>query len=92
MIATDLVHDKAASSPDAGGAVSLNQPAPQLNPARQISPAVAHDLNNLLTVMQVYSEKLVRQGQHPELQPQLTSIWEAAKRAATVVREASPKK
>jgi len=89
MIAMNVVYNKMASSPGTGGADSLNQPAPQINPARQISSAVAHDLNNLLTVVQVYSEKLVRQGKYPELQPQLTSIWEAAKRAAMVVREAA---
>ena len=65
--------------------------APKYDPARQVTPQVAHELNNILTIVQGYADRLLlRHGQDPALLPQLRLISEAAKRAAIVVREATP--
>jgi nitrogen-specific signal transduction histidine kinase len=61
------------------------------DPARHVAPIVAHELNNILTIVQGYAERLLlRHGQDAELTPHLRVISEASKRAAAVVRAATP--
>ena len=61
------------------------------DPSRHMAPIVAHELNNILTIVQGYADRLLlRHGEDPALLPQLRLISEAAKRAAVVVREATP--
>ncbi len=58
-------------------------------PQRHIPPGVAHELNNILTLIQGYAEHLL--SKHREnlgLQPSLLKISEAAHRAALLIREA----
>ena len=59
------------------------------DPARHIGPVIAHDLNNILTIVQGYADRLLlRHGADPALMPDLKLISEAARRAATVIRNA----
>jgi signal transduction histidine kinase len=61
-------------------------------PTRQISREVAHDLNNILTIIQGYAERMImKHGDNPALRPDLQLITENAKRAASVVRQATPR-
>jgi hypothetical protein len=61
------------------------------DPSRHIAPSVAHQLNNILTIVQGYSDRLLlRHSQNPALMPDLKLISEAARRAAIVVRNAKP--
>ena len=72
-----------------GGLASLREPAQPVDPARHIGPVVAHDLNNILTIVQGYADRLLlRHGANPALMPDLKLISEAARRAATVIRNA----
>ena len=60
-----------------------------LDQTRHIGPVVAHDLNNILTIVQGYADRLLlRHGADPALMPDLKLISEAARRAATVIRNA----
>lgn len=75
-----------------GGSGHLRESAPQFDPAKHISPVIAHELNNILTIVQGYADRLIMK--YPEdsvLQPQLKLITEAARRAAIIVRDATPK-
>ena len=64
---------------------------PKYDPARHVAPIVAHELNNILTIVQGYADRLLlRHGEDPALLPHLRLISEAARRAAVVVREATP--
>ena len=70
---------------------SLRETTAHFDPTRHVAPHVAHELNNLLTVVQGYSERLLlRHHDDPALAPHLRLISEASKRAAAVVREATP--
>jgi len=65
------------------------EPGTAIDPARQIGPVVAHDLNNILAIVQGYADRLLlRHATNPALMPDLKLISEAAKRAATVIRTA----
>ena len=78
-----------ASSLEPGGAGHAHEAKP--DPVRQISPVVAHELNNILTIIQGYADRLLmKHGENPAFESHLKLISEAARRAATLVRSAGP--
>jgi nitrogen-specific signal transduction histidine kinase len=69
-----------------------HEPASPESP-RQISREVAHELNNILAIIQGYAERLlIKHAGNPALCPQLKIISDNAQRAVTVVRRAAPRK
>ncbi|MGA2029564.1 MAG: hypothetical protein ABSG87_05795 [Verrucomicrobiota bacterium] len=73
------------------GAADWPDNSQKFDPAKHISPVVAHDLNNLLTVIQGHADRMLfRHGEEPTLAPHLKVISEAAKRAAAIICEATP--
>ncbi len=74
---------------------SLGQLSPQpawAEPSSQISRQVAHDLNNILTIIQGYAERMMlKHGDNPALRPDLQIITDSTRRAALVVRKAAPR-
>lgn len=83
--------NQAATAPDKKSESGPRELAGKYDPARQVTPLVAHELNNILTIVQGYADRLLlRHGQDPALLPQLRLISDAARRAAIVVREATP--
>lgn len=67
------------------------EPAAEINLARHVSPGVAHELNNILTIVQGYAERLMmKYPNDAALQPQLKSISDAARRAALIIRDCTP--
>lgn len=64
----------------------------QSDPATQrlIGREVAHELNNILTIIRGYSDRiLMKHGGNPALRPELQLISENVKRAETVIRSAA---
>ena len=60
--------------------------------SRYVSPNVAHELNNVLTVIQGFAERLIlKHGSDAALQPYLKMISDASRRAAVIVRESTPR-
>ena len=75
------------------GTASWRETNPGFDPTRHMAPDVAHELNNILTVVQGYADRLLlHHGGDPALMPHLKMISEAARRAAGVVRKATPPK
>ena len=67
------------------------EPQPGFDPAKHVSPIIAHELNNILAIVQGYAERLlVRYPNDAGLQPSLKLISESARRAATIIRDATP--
>jgi signal transduction histidine kinase len=61
------------------------------DPVKHVSPAVAHELNNLLTIIQGHADRMLfRHGEEPAIAPHLKVISDAVKRAANIIREATP--
>jgi hypothetical protein len=76
---------------EAPGITSLDNADQKFDPALHIAPIVAHELNNILTIVQGYTERLLlRHGTDPALVPHLKLISEASRRAAAVIRKATP--
>jgi len=91
MSAYEPIYKKMASTLEDGGDDSLRETAQKYDPSRHVAPVVAHELNNILTIVQGYADRLLlRHGEDPALLPHLRLIAEAARRAAIVVREATP--
>lgn len=62
-----------------------------LDSARYVSPVIAHELNNILAIVQGYADRLIlKHADNPPLHSQLKMITEAARRAAIIVRDATP--
>jgi nitrogen-specific signal transduction histidine kinase len=91
MSSYDSIYKKMAESLEHGAPGFVHESAHKFDPARHISPAVAHELNNILTVIQGYADRLLmKHGEDPALQPHLKLISQASQRAATVIRAATP--
>jgi len=66
-------------------------PAPETS--SQIGREVAHELNNILTIIQGYADRMIRRhGENPALRPELQLISDNARRAVSVVKRASPRR
>ena len=84
----DSIYKKLAASLEQDGGGHPHEA--KFDPARQISPTVAHELNNLLTIIQGYADRLlVKQGGNPALEAQLKLIADAARRATNVIQGAA---
>jgi len=85
----DSIYKKMASSLESGGAGHVHEA--RFDPARHISPVVAHELNNILTIIQGYADRLLfKHGENPALESHLKLISEASRRATTLIRSAVP--
>ena len=85
------VQNNLAATSRNGGAETRRKLDLKFDPARHVAPVVAHELNNILTIVQGYADRLLlHHGENPALKPQLKMISEASKRAAAVVRKATP--
>ena len=74
-----------------GGQGRLHESTTQFDPSKHVSPVIAHELNNILTIVQGYADRLiVKYPNDTTLQPQLKLISEAARRAAIIIRDATP--
>jgi signal transduction histidine kinase len=84
----DSLYQKMAASLESGGAGQAREA--KSDPARHISPAVAHELNNILMIIQGYTDRLLlKHGDNPAIEPHLKLIAEAARRATTLVRNSA---
>ena len=87
MSSLESIYKKMASL-EPGGAGKLHEAAHSAEP---LPRAVAHELNNILTIIQGYADRLLlKHKENPALQPQLQLISESARRAVALVREAMP--
>ena len=93
MTSLDSIYQKLTPELRSASLVHL---LPQTAPAdadRNISRDVAHELNNVITIIRGYADRLIlKHGDNPALRPELQLISDNARRAANVVRVASQPK
>ena len=79
-------------SPSGHGAPADSpESAPEFDPAKHVSPAIAHELNNILAIVQGYADRLLlKYASEPALAAELKSITDAARRAAVIIRDNTP--
>jgi light-regulated signal transduction histidine kinase (bacteriophytochrome) len=88
MSSFDSIYKKLTSSLE-GGAGHAHKS--EFDPTRHIAPVVAHELNNILTIIQGYADRLLlKHEKDATLEPHLKLISEAARRATTIVRSSVP--
>ena len=68
----------------------LHHDASHANGQRLIGRDVAHELNNILTIIRGYADRMIiKHGHLPTLRPELQLIAENAKRAESVIRNSA---
>ena len=69
---------------------SLHQETPHSDTQKQVGSEVAHELNNILTIIRGYADRmLIKHGENPTLRPDLLLIAENVKRAESLVRHST---
>jgi signal transduction histidine kinase len=93
MSTLDNIYQKMVPTLEPAALAQLHHDSPPPEASRQISREVAHELNNILTIIQGYTDRLVmKHGENPALRPDLQLISENARRAVAVIRQASIRK
>jgi nitrogen-specific signal transduction histidine kinase len=90
MSSLENIYKKMAEA--SAGADALHETTRKSDPTPHVSPAVAHELNNIIAIIRGYADRLLfKHGENPALEPHLKLISEAAKRAAIIVHDAMPR-
>ena len=88
MSSFDNIYQKMVPTMEPTALAQLHQPAPQPE-QNEIGRDVAHELNNILTIIQGYADRMVmKHGENPMLCPDLKLISNNARRAVAVIRDA----
>ena len=89
MSSLENIYKKMAEA--SAGADALHETTRKSDPTPHVSPAVAHELNNIIAIIRGYADRLLfKHNQDPALEPHLKLISEAAKRAGAIVHDAMP--
>jgi signal transduction histidine kinase len=89
MSSLENIYKKMAEA--AAGADALHETTQKFDSIKHVSPAVAHELNNIIAIIRGYADRLLfKHGENPALEPHLKLISEAAKRAAIIIHDALP--
>lgn len=90
MSSLDNIYQKMVPALESSALAQLHHEPPQ--PPEQpnhIGREVAHELNNILTIIQGYTERMIlKHGDNPALRPDLQLISDNARRAVSVIRKA----
>ena len=93
MSSLDNIYQKMVPTLEPATLAQLHHEPLNPEPPRQISREVAHELNNILTIIQGYADRMIlKHGENAALRPDLQLIADNARRAVAVVRQAAPRK
>ena len=69
---------------------TVHHETPNPDTQKQVGREVAHELNNIFTIVRGYAERmLIKHGENQALRPELLLITENVKRAESVVRDSA---
>ncbi|MEI7808284.1 MAG: hypothetical protein WCJ07_07340 [Verrucomicrobiota bacterium] len=93
MSSLEPIYMKMAPALDPANLTPLRHNQPEADAQKQIGREVAHDLNNILTIIRGYADRLLlKHGENPALRVELQMISENTTRAISVVRQATPRR
>lgn len=89
MSSLDNIYQKMVPSLEPAALAQLHHDSPPTNPQNQIGRDVAHELNNILTIIQGYAERVIlKNGENPVLRRDLQLIADNSRRAVAVIKKA----
>jgi len=87
MSSLDNIYQKMVPTLESASLAQLHHDSPQSD--HQIGREVAHELNNILTIIQGYADRMVMKNiENPALRRELQLISDNARRAVAVVKQA----
>jgi len=90
MSSLENIYMKMSPTLESASLASLHHEASQPDSQKQVGREVAHELNNIFTIIRGYAERmLLKHGENPALRPELLLIAENVKRAESVVRQST---
>ena len=93
MSSLENIYQKMAPTSEPAMSAQSHHHPPDAEQPRVIGREVAHELNNILTIIQGYADRvLMKHGENPALRPDLQLISENTRRALSVIRQATPRK
>jgi signal transduction histidine kinase len=88
MSSLDNIYLKMSPALEPAALAQIHHDQLPLDTQRQIGREVAHELNNIFTIIRGYADRmLLKHGDNPALRPELQLISENARRAELVVRD-----
>lgn len=91
MSSLDNIYSKMTPSLEPATLAGMHQEQPVSYHDKIIGRQVAHELNNIFTILRGYAERMmIKHGENPTLRPELQLINENVRRAERVVRESTP--
>jgi signal transduction histidine kinase len=89
MSSLENIYMKMSPTLEPAHLAQLHQQQPNHASQRLIGREVAHELNNILTIIRGYSDRImIKHGSNPALRPDLQLISDNVKRAESVIRGA----
>jgi signal transduction histidine kinase len=91
MSSLENIYMKMAPTLEPATLAGLSHEAGRPDNQKQVGREVAHELNNIFTIIRGYAERMIlKHGDNPALRPDLLLIAENVKRAESVVRHSTP--
>ena len=88
MSSLDNIYQKMSPTVNVASHAILASHSSSADAQKQIGREVAHELNNILTIISGYADRMImKYGENPAMRPELRLIAENARRAASVVRQ-----
>ena len=93
MASLEPIYMKLAPAFEPANLAHVRPHQPDAGSQKQIGREVAHDLNNILTIIRGYADRMLhKHGENPALRAELQMIVENTSRAISVVRQATPRR
>ena len=90
MSSLENIYMKMAPALEPATLAGLHHESPQPDHQKQVGREVAHELNNIFTIIRGYADRmLIKHGENPALRPELLLIAENVKRAESLVRHST---
>jgi hypothetical protein len=91
MSSLDNIYSKMTPTLEPAALAGLHAESPVLDHDKLVGRQVAHELNNILTILRGYAERMmIKHGDNPALRPDLQLINDNLRRAERVIRESTP--